>query len=228
MKPLTLLANKYGSDKGTVIGHRHGFTEIYDTYLNSHKDKIFNMIEIGVNDGSSLKMWYEYFPRAKIYGLDIDDKKQYNNHRVICDIVDQSNTNSLKNFTNHIFEHQFDLIIDDGSHHMRDQQITLGHFFPLLKSGGIYIIEDLHSSLCNNGTILYGRPVQIEPDSSNTTLHFLKHKPYNSPYLDVYQNKYLQNNIDTVLIFEKKNLNVTDSYKNKSITSIIKKGISIS
>ena len=223
MKPLTLLANKYGSDKGTVIGHRHGFTEIYDTYLNNHKDKIFNMIEIGVNDGSSLKMWYEYFPYAKIYGLDIDDKKQYNNDRVICDIVDQSNTNSLKNFTNHIFEHQFDLIIDDGSHHMLDQQITLGYFFPLLKSSGIYIIEDLHTSLCENGIDLYGRRVEIYPDRSNTTLFFLKNKPYNSVYLNKEQNNYIQNNIKDILIFETENSNVSNDYKNKSITSIILK-----
>ena len=223
MKPLTLLANKYGSDKGTVIGHRHGFTEIYDTYLNSHKDKIFNMIEIGVNDGSSLKMWHEYLPYAKIYGLDIDDKKQYNNDRVICDIVDQSNINSLKNFTNHIFEHQFDLIIDDGSHHMLDQQITLGHFFPLLKSGGIYIIEDLHTSLCENGIDLYGRRVEIYPDRSNTTLFSLKNKPYNSVYLNKEQNNYIQNNIKDILIFETENSNVSNDYKNKSITSIMLK-----
>lgn len=223
MKPLTLLANKYGSDKGTVIGHRHGFTEIYDTYLNSHKDKIFNMIEIGVNDGSSLKMWYEYFPHAKIYGLDIDDKKQYNNDRVICNIVDQSNTNSLKNFINHIFEHQFELIIDDGSHHMLDQQITLGHFFPLLKSGGIYIIEDLHTSLCENGIDLYGRPVEIYTDRSNTTLFSLKNKPYNSVYLNKEQNNYIQNNIKDILIFETENSNVSNDYKNKSITSIMLK-----
>lgn len=223
MKLLTLLANKYGSDKGTVIGHRHGFTEIYDAYLNSNKDKIFNMIEIGVNDGSSLKMWYEYFPHAKIYGLDIDDKKQYNNDRVICDIVDQSNTNSLKNFTNHIFEHQFDLIIDDGSHHMLDQQITFGYFFSLLKSGGIYIIEDLHTSLCENGIDLYGRQVEIYPDRSNTTLFFLKNKPYNSVYLNKEQNNYIQNNIKDILIFETENSNVSNDYKNKSITSIILK-----
>jgi hypothetical protein len=223
MKSLTLLANKYGSDKGTVIGHRHGFTEIYDTYLNNHKDKIFNMIEIGVNDGSSLKMWHEYLPYAKIYGLDIDDKKQYNNDRVICHIVDQSNTNSLKNFTNHIFEHQFDFIIDDGSHHMLDQQITLGHFFPLLKSSGIYIIEDLHTSLCENGIDLYGRRVEIYPDRSNTTLFSLKNKPYNSVYLNKEQNNYIQNNIKDILIFETKNSNVSNDYKNKSITSIILK-----
>ena len=42
----------------------------------------------------------------------------------------------LKNFVNQckLNGYEFDFIIDDGSHHMRDQQITLYHLFPLLKS----------------------------------------------------------------------------------------------
>jgi len=40
----------------------------------------------------------------------------------------------------------FDIIIDDGSHMGRDQQLTLKHLMPFLNPGGIYIIEDL---LCN-------------------------------------------------------------------------------
>ena len=74
MKELTLLANKYKSDKGIEHGSAHGFTELYDEYFFNIKNKKINILEIGVQDGSSLKMWFDYFPNAKIYGLDIEDK----------------------------------------------------------------------------------------------------------------------------------------------------------
>ena len=39
----------------------------------------------------------------------------------------------------------FDIIIDDGGHTMRQQQISLGVLFDAVKSGGYYIMEDLHT-----------------------------------------------------------------------------------
>lgn len=39
----------------------------------------------------------------------------------------------------------FDVIIDDGSHLHRDQQTALALLFPLVRPGGVYIIEDLHT-----------------------------------------------------------------------------------
>ena len=41
----------------------------------------------------------------------------------------------------------FDLIVDDASHRMRDQQLTLAATFALLKPCGIYVLEDIHTSL---------------------------------------------------------------------------------
>ena len=37
-----------------------------------------------------------------------------------------------------------DILIDDASHASHHQQIALGHLFPHVRSGGLYIIEDLH------------------------------------------------------------------------------------
>lgn len=220
MHELTNLANKYNSDKGTVFGSKHGFTEDYGPYFEKYKCEKINILEIGINDGSSLRMWYDYFPHATIVGIDIDDKLTYNNDRTFCGILDQSNSEHLKHFVVNT-DLNFDIIIDDGSHHISDQQLTFGHLFPLVRPGGIYIIEDLHTSLSEPGTMVYGRPLENNLERTNTTLTYLKSRPYTSIYLSKSQNEYVQENIQEVLIFERDNMNVPYDYKNKSITTII-------
>ena len=199
MNELTMLANKYGSDKGTVYGDKHNFTETYEKYFKSFKDKKINILEIGINDGSSLKMWYEYFPNATIYGIDIDDKSQFNNERINCIVVDQSKKESLAEFSKNI-NLTFDIIIDDGSHHISDQQLTFGYLFPLLKSNGIFVIEDLHTSLCEPNKMLYGRPLENNEDKTNTTLYYLQNNSYEIQNLTQDQNNYIKENLKSVKI----------------------------
>ena len=40
----------------------------------------------------------------------------------------------------------FDVIVDDGGHSMKQQITSLIHLFPKVRSGGVYVIEDLHTS----------------------------------------------------------------------------------
>jgi hypothetical protein len=40
----------------------------------------------------------------------------------------------------------FDIIVDDGGHTMAQQTTSLVHLLRKVKSGGLYIIEDLHTS----------------------------------------------------------------------------------
>ena len=60
--------------------------------------------------------------------------------------VDISNEKKVKQILNNIFEiHQFsffDLIIDDGSHNLKDIIYSLNYFFKYLKNKGIFVIED--------------------------------------------------------------------------------------
>lgn len=220
MKHLTHLANKYKSDKGTAEGSCHGFSEIYDDYLFKLRNDIKNVLEIGIWDGSSLNMWHDYFPNANILGLDIETKHQYENDRISCNIIDQSSESDLQTFVDNT-DYLFDFIIDDGSHHMRDQQITFAYFFKLLKPGGIYVIEDLHTSLCENGTMLYNRPIEIYHDRDNTTLEYLIRKPTKSIFIDDIDNKFLQENIKEINIHRNPNPLVTATWGNESITSVI-------
>jgi hypothetical protein len=219
---LTLIANKYQSDKGTIYSSQHNFTDIYEKYFKKYKNKKIKILEIGAHDGASLKTWLEYFPNSIIHALDIDDRSQLNNNRINCFVLDQSNEEELKRAASYLLQ-DYDIIIDDGSHHMRDQQITFYYMFKLLKNNGLYIIEDLHTSLCDNKTLLYGRQIEIHKDRVNTTLNYLVNNCANSIYLNEEQNQYLIENIAYVNIYNRYNSMVPSEYKHRSITSIIGK-----
>jgi predicted O-methyltransferase YrrM len=135
MNRLTQLGLKYGTDKATY----HGFTEFYSTLLKG--DCIKHILEIGVFQGASLRMWREYFPKAHIMGFDVNPI-----HVPECSVlkVDSGNREQI-NITASILA-PFDLIIDDGGHTMKQQQVAFDCLWPHLSPGGIYIIEDIHTS----------------------------------------------------------------------------------
>ena len=73
--------------------YEHGYDNIYPMFLESLRDQTFNMLEIGVNEGSSMNLWGEYFPHSKIYGVDIDSA--WSNERCTTYKFDQSNPKDL-------------------------------------------------------------------------------------------------------------------------------------
>ena len=220
MTELTKLANYHHSDKGTTADSKHAFTEIYDQFFRNIRQDAINILEVGVFNGASMRMYYDYFPNAKIIGADIIDKPEYQNDRISCVVFDQSNPNELMDFVDES-EILFDIIIDDGSHHMEDQQITLYYLSKVLKSGGIYIVEDLHTSIGENGFPLYGKNLHIMDGHINTTLNFLTKKPLNSIYLTDEQNMELQDEFEEIFIFERDNELIPVAFGGKSITSVL-------
>lgn len=94
--------------------------------------------------GKSLRVWEDYFESGVVHGIDINPVDM-DNERIKTFLVDQSNEDSLKEFSDKNYE--YDVIIDDGSHKMLDQQITAQILFKNVKSGGLFIIEDLQTSL---------------------------------------------------------------------------------
>ena len=67
------------------------------------------------------------------------------------------------------YGNDFDIIIDDGGHTMKQQQISLGILFFAVKSGGYYVIEDLHTCSGQWDT-LYGYKVIEDGDVLTTDL----------------------------------------------------------
>ena len=143
------------SDKGS-LNHTFrslSYLEIYEKYFNPIRFDELNLLEIGVSRhhnpeklvGSSLWMWNEYFPNAKIFGLDIDPVcKEYEKNGIKIYIGDQSDPNVLSKIINEA--RSFDIIIDDASHVNKYTLASFKALFPHLKTHGMYVIEDLGTS----------------------------------------------------------------------------------
>jgi len=131
------LGIKYHTDKA----HLHNFCNDYEKLLR--KD-VKTLWEIGILDGASLRMWSEYYPNAKIIGYDIEDKSSLSfNDKVSVKLLDQSNKSQLSELAK---QTDIDIIVDDGSHIIQHQILTFEMLFNCLKSGGQYVLEDLHTS----------------------------------------------------------------------------------
>jgi hypothetical protein len=130
---------KFNTDK-----YNHGYMVVYEPLFLKMKDSK-KILEIGIYQGDSLKMLSEYFKKSKIYGIDIADTSHLNSEKIITYVYNQEKEEDLLNFIE-LNGGNFDIIIDDGGHTMKQQQTSFGVLFKSLNSGGAYIIEDLHTS----------------------------------------------------------------------------------
>lgn len=63
-------------------------------------------------------------------------------------------------------ESSFDVIVDDGGHTMKQQITSLMHLLSKVRSGGVYVIEDLETSYVAGYGGGYGK--------NSTTIEFIK------------------------------------------------------
>ena len=127
--------------------NRDGFLAIYDKYFADIANKKINILEIGIDDGESLRLWREYFPNANIVGLDIFSK-DFKISGVKMFQGDQSNISDLKKVTD--LYNNFDIIIDDGSHVSKQTIKSFYYLFDFLNENGFYVVEDLQTSYLPN------------------------------------------------------------------------------
>ncbi len=124
----------------------HNYTEIYSYYFKNIKNKPFKFLEIGINKGSGVRLWESYFENAELHFIDISlDHVNYFSDRSQYHIADQANPEQLLEVVRKVGG-KFDIIIDDGGHTMTQQIVNFTTLFPYLNSGGMYIVEDLHTS----------------------------------------------------------------------------------
>jgi len=117
------------------------YFDLYDTHFRSLRERELKILEIGVQYGGSVEMWAKYFPNSLITGIDVDPLCAiHTRKRISIKIGNQADPKFLSQFTG------YDIIVDDGGHTMNQQQTSFDVLFPLLNAGGVYVIEDLHTS----------------------------------------------------------------------------------
>lgn len=132
------------------LGRKHLPSKLPGDYLRRYapllepiRVSVTSVLEVGVEDGHSLRMWRDYFPNAVIHGVDIDPKaKSHEGERIRVWIGDSTNANQMEKVIREIGS-PIQLIIDDGSHHPFDQIATFKTLFPFLASHGHYFVEDV-------------------------------------------------------------------------------------
>lgn len=132
------LAQKYGTTK---VSHA-AYMPAYEQHFDSIRYYVKSVLEIGIGDGSSLKMWKDYFSLAVIHGLDCRDCDEFEDDRICIWQADQADQKMLEHLAN--WEGGFDIIIDDGGHDVFKQQASLLGLWRAVKR--CYVIEDLESS----------------------------------------------------------------------------------
>ena len=188
------LCTEHATDK---CGFHHNYVPLYDTFFEPRREATERVLEIGVLEGGSMRMWQAYFPNAQIYGLNINDSSSHDTNRITTFVADQSSREQLGGFLE-AHGSDFDIVIDDGGHSMEQQQTSFGFLFPHVRQGGVYIIEDIHTSFPD----LYPG-YGVSSDGTNATFamieRWIRTGEFQSEYLSDEELDYLTQNVDHCL-----------------------------
>ena len=134
------LAILYETDKRPGI---HDYTDHYRRILRPLRSKPLTLLEIGILNGASLRLWRRFLPRARIVGIDLE-LPELDLPGVEMHAGDQSDQAFLASLVSRYGG--FDVVIDDGSHIAAHIQASFQALFPAVSPGGWYVIEDLHTA----------------------------------------------------------------------------------
>jgi hypothetical protein len=149
---LKLSRRFYGADGNRKPDH---YFEVYERYFAPFRHAPIDILEIGVADGISLRIWREYFSAANIIGIDTRGAPQgiaalIESQRVKHVVGDQSCPTDLEKCLSLSRSGKFDVVIDDASHIGALSKASFEFLFPRLVSGGLYFIEDYGTGYMGN------------------------------------------------------------------------------
>ena len=215
-KDLNYLFEYFNSDKGEFYVNQytqpykrknnkitaHGYANIYEDLLKSQKNRSLKILEIGSFYGNASAALFFYFRNSLIYSADINpDMYKYKGSRLINYFVNSSSRESItKNILNQNVE--FDIIIEDASHMLKDQIISLFMLFPKIKKGGMFIIEEIDFPEKREEM----RIGQNMPDLKTILKKIQLNEDFDSEYINKNEKEYLISNVGSISCF-KGNLN---------------------
>jgi hypothetical protein len=113
---------------------------VYEDLVEDFFEKDISLLEVGTRGGESLLLWEQCFPNATIYGIDTGDNPRFkpvNSDRINLIIGDGYDKSTFPT------GRKLDIVIDDGSHQIKDMKKFINIYAPLLNSKGALIIEDI-------------------------------------------------------------------------------------
>jgi len=130
---LATLAKRHNTDKLT-----HGYIPHYENHFADLKDEPVVLVEIGVASGASMRMWHGWFNNSDSYllGIDIEPKTPTDLGKRVTVAIADGTTYDWQG-------EPIDIVIDDGSHTSADIMNALSNWWPHIKPGGWFVIEDL-------------------------------------------------------------------------------------
>ena len=210
-KDLNFLFEYFNSDKGEKYINQythpskrdnikiiaHGYSKFYENYFFEFKNDKVNILEIGSFYGNASAAMFFYFRNANIFGADINpDMFNYTSKRIKSFFVNSSSVSSIqKNIIDKKIEYK--IIIEDASHMLKDQIISLFYLFPILESGGYFIVEELDFPEKKEDM----RIGQEFPDLKSILKNIQEKKDFNSKYINQNLKEYFLNNFETINIF---------------------------
>jgi hypothetical protein len=161
-KKLGDIFKHYGTDKEI-----NGYTPYYERIFETMRHQKICLGEIGIGtlipgapssmvgygephyqQGASLKSWRDYFdhPETEIHGFDIQQDTQFiGEPKITTHLLNSTDSSAVKAFVESPWT-QFDILIDDGAHYDQCQLATVQNLWSTVKSGGIYVVEDVYPS----------------------------------------------------------------------------------
>jgi hypothetical protein len=172
---LDQLAIRHNTDKSSI---HHGYTAVYEKFFEPLRSQQILLLELGTgaywkkNEGfHGAKTWADYFHHGAIVSIDIYEKDPPQNKQIRFFQGSQEDESFLLPLIGQIGAP--DIIIDDASHVNPKTVRSFEILFPLLKPGGIYVVEDTHTSYwaekASDGQEFFGGL-----DNPKAILNFLK------------------------------------------------------
>lgn len=127
-----------GTNKSSLVKN---YLVHYGRMLSDFRDQPITLMEIGIFNGASLRLWERYFSNATIVGVDIQQSRsRFARGRVKVEIGSADDPEFLVAVS---AKYPPDVIIDDASHRADHIIFAFERLYPTLRPGGCYIVEDV-------------------------------------------------------------------------------------
>ena len=130
-------------DYGALDDVDHSYLSCYSKMFTPTRDKVTQVLCIGVGRGAMVKMFHDYFENATIHAIhNIDEQHVLGN---LKRLKLYPKINAYSNFTiqDNFSETRFDIIFDDGITTQDAKTFVAKQYTPLLHQNGILCMQDI-------------------------------------------------------------------------------------